>query len=321
MKKVVFKTDEIPHLWAHQKVTEARNRQGNLYFQGDTIFSYGSHFPIARIVKRNGQTAVLFTMRDYSQMTAQHKYNVRDACRHMTVFDVPKVSASHSEVKAAFKELCDERLTYARKANRGNGMFYRLNEVTGLVKQANAYAKFFGLKWEFKHPADWSKLRQRAQMLLKRHDARNAERNRLRLERQKLEDELRHKKFEELLPLWEKGQCSTNLLPFNEAIYLRATHGGRRIETSRGACVILPFAQAVWELVKTARTLNEAVTDISLEKVGETARSYPIDRIDADGSVHAGCHHIRWEQIKRLAKRLKWTHDDDPETTTAATAA
>jgi len=47
-KKLVFDTGEIPHLWAHRTQEEARNRQGNLYFTGDTIYSYGSHFPIAR---------------------------------------------------------------------------------------------------------------------------------------------------------------------------------------------------------------------------------------------------------------------------------
>ena len=43
-KKHVFDTGEIPHLWAHRTQDEARNRQGNLYFTGDTIYSYGSHF-------------------------------------------------------------------------------------------------------------------------------------------------------------------------------------------------------------------------------------------------------------------------------------
>ena len=61
-KKHVFDTGEIPHLWAHRTQDEARNRQGNLYFTGDTIYSYGSHFPIARHVTNDaGERAVLFT--------------------------------------------------------------------------------------------------------------------------------------------------------------------------------------------------------------------------------------------------------------------
>lgn len=48
--KQVYPTNEIPHLWAHKTQSNARNAQGNLYFDGDTIYSYGSHFAIARHV-------------------------------------------------------------------------------------------------------------------------------------------------------------------------------------------------------------------------------------------------------------------------------
>ena len=62
-KKHVFDTGEIPHLWAHRTQDEARNRQGNLYFTGNTIYSYGSHFPIARHVVSEGERAVLLLLR------------------------------------------------------------------------------------------------------------------------------------------------------------------------------------------------------------------------------------------------------------------
>ena len=58
-KKHVFDTGEIPHLWAHRTQDEARNCQGNLYFTGDTIYSYGSHFPIARhVTNDSGERAL-----------------------------------------------------------------------------------------------------------------------------------------------------------------------------------------------------------------------------------------------------------------------
>ena len=69
-KKHVFHTGEIPHLWAHRTQDEARNRQGNLYFTGDTIYSYGSHFPIARHVSsETGERAILFTTGTHSVTT------------------------------------------------------------------------------------------------------------------------------------------------------------------------------------------------------------------------------------------------------------
>jgi hypothetical protein len=87
--KHVFKSHEIPHLWAHQTQADARNPHNNLYFIGDTIYSYGRHFPIARIVKQGKKTCVLLTTRTYSSTTAGHISAVRDAIpRNMTVFNV-----------------------------------------------------------------------------------------------------------------------------------------------------------------------------------------------------------------------------------------
>src|ERR1700686_4812085 len=92
-KKHVFDTGEIPHLWAHRTQDEARNRQGNLYFTGDTIYSYGSHFPIARHVTNDaGDRAVLFTTSTYRFTTSSHCSAVRSAIPSgIQVFRVPNV--------------------------------------------------------------------------------------------------------------------------------------------------------------------------------------------------------------------------------------
>ena len=60
------------------KTTTAKNANGSLYFIGDTIYSYGYHFPIARIIQGNNPT-VLFTTRKYSVTTAKHKNDVMRA--------------------------------------------------------------------------------------------------------------------------------------------------------------------------------------------------------------------------------------------------
>ncbi len=92
-KKHVFDTGEIPHLWAHRTQDEARNRQGNLYFTGDTIYSYGSHFPIARHATNHaGERAVLFTTATYSVTTSSHCSAVRSSIPSgIRVFHVPNV--------------------------------------------------------------------------------------------------------------------------------------------------------------------------------------------------------------------------------------
>ncbi len=92
-KKCVFDTGEIPHLWAHRTQEEARNRQGNLYFTGDTIYSYGSHFPIARhVASEAGERSVLLTTATYSVTTSSHCSAVRSAIPSgIRVFRVPNI--------------------------------------------------------------------------------------------------------------------------------------------------------------------------------------------------------------------------------------
>ena len=69
----VYLNHEIPHLWAHQSQDEARNSTGSFYFEGPTIYSYGSHFPIARhVTNERGERAVLFTTAHHSVTTSGH---------------------------------------------------------------------------------------------------------------------------------------------------------------------------------------------------------------------------------------------------------
>jgi hypothetical protein len=76
--KQVFNTNEVAHIWANQKQDAGRNANNNLYFKHQTIYSYGSHFPIATI---DGDK-VLFTLRTYSNTTAKHISKVRQAVSH-----------------------------------------------------------------------------------------------------------------------------------------------------------------------------------------------------------------------------------------------
>lgn len=89
--KHVFETEQVAHLWMHQAQADARNALGNFYFEGDTIYSYGRHFPIARHVAGvNGRRAILFTTSSYSKTTSRQIGIVRSAIHGngVEVFDV-----------------------------------------------------------------------------------------------------------------------------------------------------------------------------------------------------------------------------------------
>lgn len=90
MAKQVFDSKMVAHVWAQQNQQHGRNKQHNFYFTGDTIYSYGSHFPIAVIVTRkSGKRCVLFTTDGSSVTTSKHINWTRQAVRHLSpVFHV-----------------------------------------------------------------------------------------------------------------------------------------------------------------------------------------------------------------------------------------
>lgn len=68
----------VAHLWANEKRESANG--SNFYFEGESIYSYGRHFEVGRIVRnKRGEKAYLINDTYYSSTTSKHQYHVREA--------------------------------------------------------------------------------------------------------------------------------------------------------------------------------------------------------------------------------------------------
>ena len=68
----------VAHLWANEKKESARS--SNFFFEGESIYSYGYHFEVGRIVRnKRGEKAYLINDIYYSFSTSKHQCCVRDA--------------------------------------------------------------------------------------------------------------------------------------------------------------------------------------------------------------------------------------------------
>jgi hypothetical protein len=76
---------------------------------------------------------------------------------------------------------------------------------------------------------------------------------------------------------------------------------GEQIETSQGARIPLDHAPRIWRFVKAVIARGEAY-----QRNGHTehAGEFAIDRIEADGTMKAGCHVIPYAEIERMARTL-----------------
>jgi hypothetical protein len=116
--------NDVARVWLRQSQDYGQERSGGrFYFQGDTIYSYGTHFPIAKLVTfPNGESGILFTTRTYSNTTAKHISRtwsaVRNSYRRVVFCRDPTVTADHRGNLLSFKHAMDSIATKHAKARK-----------------------------------------------------------------------------------------------------------------------------------------------------------------------------------------------------------
>lgn len=290
MKKV---RRDVAHVWAHRLQEEARNASGSLYFRGDVIFSYGSHFPIARHVKMaNGEAAVLFTLRDHSVTTAKHKGEVRAAIpNYLTIFYVYNVMETPG--KGHLTEFRDRiaTLTNAVAKSKPQSLPKKLSALEEVIEEANFFCESFGMKTRFSMPKNIEELREKAAQQAVKDAAR--ERRAEAARERKLKEQYDKALLE--LPAWLSGISDHPPSPLKYA-YMRIV--GDEVHTTQHARVhvkdLRNVARAVLNYVRSGRVFVSNGLKIMIGP-------YPLREITAEGEVVVGCHRFQKEEIERIA--------------------
>lgn len=304
-QKHVFDTGQIPHLWAHRTQNDARNKQGNLYFNGDTIYSYGSHFPIARhVVNQAGDRAVLFTTATYSVTTSGHCSAVRSAIPSgIPVFHVPNVCAGrygrsdltaddHAGNLADYAERVEKHVITSARARSSYAKEWNHDQAVRLRDEAFAYCAFFGLP--IPNIPKVPELDSEALAAIRKREAKRAAEKAEQTKRERAEAIARQ---QELITKWRAGQYSGCL--YDVPVMLRID--GDEVVTSRGARFPVSHAKRALAFVRKIRESGQAYV-----RNGHTIHlgHYAIDRIEPNGTVKAGCHVVPWQEIELIAPDL-----------------
>lgn len=285
---------DVAHVWAHRLQEHARNSTGSLFFNGDTIYSYGRHFPIARhVTDKNGRACVLFTTRDYSVTTSGHKSAVRCAIADgLRVFHVQDVDAGPT--KAALDDYAKRIDAALMKAARARAhAYWHLREASDLVDEANAFSLAFRLRRRFALPDDGSlaALKERARLAAAKDAAARRKRER---EHARQQTERLHEWAGDASLTWEPGRN-----------YMRVTSDGRTVVTDMRAEVSVRDVQAIAPAVVAMFAAGETWTRPSAT-VGVYPREtpmvgrYPLEEVTAD-AVRVGCHTFTRAEVERIA--------------------
>lgn len=280
---------EVAHLWAHQLKDSAYSSTRNFYFSGKTIYSYGSHFPIATFAtNQRGEQIILFTEDKYSNTTAKHICEVRSACSHLPKIYVPELDWHSTHGNPIHKDYFAAWIKKAQhlksKLNRAKYPVDYYNQIRMVITNANSYADFYGI----------SMPNELAQTLI---DIELADLNQKQLksiqqreERKKKKNELAMLRVQEKLTEWLSGKNFPYIgydLHFQK---LRLKNG--RIETTKGVQIPIELAKRFYESLKNG-----------LISTGDKVLHYRVDSI-AGNEVRIGCHKFELDYLLEFGSRL-----------------
>lgn len=270
MKKVFSSNAECIHVFAQN--IQSQGKANSVFFYGDTLYSYGYHFPLAKFINDN---LVWINDTSYSNSTSKHQNLCYNAFRQYQVI----LESNHNIEKVVYhlKHLKDKTLK-ARKP------WMYINEALGLIdshkqaqtlwpnvaNQIKATEELAELTQFFEGSQD-SEALQKAKTREQEKRAKNAEL-------------FKHAfySYEPFGELRRKAQLNYDLV--------RISENGLYLETSQDVKVEISAAKALLRAYKSG-----------VDVVGQKIDYYQIRAIQGD-RVLIGCHNLKISEIERALK-------------------
>lgn len=279
---------ELAHVWAQNKQpTTWRATSGNMLFVGPRIYSWGTHFCIARILPSG---VVVYGTHKYSSSTGKHQSIVRGAVSHRKVvycYDPDGTAADN--VRQAHRDVAAALLEGENKRRREHTRAAYKAQALQLAQQANEYLAALpddekvGVK-----PIDLSTLDHIRDEAMRADELARAAAEAHRLKVLEVE---RAK-----LAAWRAHEYDGFM---GQITALRLSKDGTEVETSRGATIPVSHAKKLWPLIENCRKVGKGLEDRNV-RLGH----FTLTRIGGDGSIVVGCHNIAYSEIEAIARQL-----------------
>lgn len=304
MKKVLNPSD-VAHYFANKVQSEGRTSSSNFYFNTDykgniSIFSYGSHFCIARHVENlQGQKAVTFTNRRYSNTTATQIATVRQACNHIDKIYCYDPSSSTAENLEQWLKNVNSIIGAINSAKQQRSKLKAFEQLESVKSEVNIYCEFWGLNLETENKELFIALQSNDFTDLLKFKEQQDE---IQKEKRALMAIKALKEHKENLKKWRKfdGRYNRLYTRIEQVDYLRFNTSTNRVETSQGIEIPLrtakDFYSKVLETVKTGKCTICGSDFMDKYEVKEISKDHVI----------VGCHNITIKEIQKLAKALNW---------------
>ncbi len=271
-----YSNSDLPHVWAHQHEDKGSNHGGTFFFEGCTIYSYGYHFPIARLLA--AENVVLMTTNTYSSTTAQHMVEVRHAIgEHLTIINVQNVESLCNREIFMNYEACAEsiRETIGKASRARQNKIWLIREAIEARDNLKKYIELFDIKETDLSEFDGLVVdEEKVAAYLKGIKERAAA------------------KIKERLNRWLKGEAVNlgNKPPFK----VRLIDDGKQLETTHGIKCDSKVIPILWAIMQRVKAGKDYTLPVDVE------RWSPV-RIGDDSTLIIGCHRFPFSECKRIA--------------------
>lgn len=332
--KTVFSNRQLAHVWAQQN--QESGRGSSFYFNGATIYSYGSHFPIASFMRGS----LLFNSGGYSVSTSKHINYTRQALSYeqrQSIIYLPTHLINEALRIDGYSKLNLDNMRGHYKAMVHNVAQWIENEVTSaagiaakrkkksliasdiqVALSAAVNARLLLALFKLKLPAATEKkllaLQTDIGAVIESHKkqiaAEKRKADKLAAQRAKERKE-REERIAALIPVavekWQRAEKleseEREAMAQTGIIYMRVN--GDKVETSRGAEFPIEHAKRIFTMIRYAK--ENALEYIRTPENGQSNFAvglFHVDYITAQGNVKAGCHFLEWPQIEAVARQL-----------------
>lgn len=336
--RTVYRSAEVPHLWAHGLPDGKRIRASgaNMYAVGDTIYSYGEHFPMARRLVvasttgalRNEEVVYLVNPGTYSATTGGHQSAVRrsipdgakvynipprgpDGSHHLWDILAARGRKSARPLVAYYLAAIESAARAASKPRiRPHTRAAHIARMDALVAEWREVRRLFSLRIreDAVDAPDGGNMDAIRERVAREESAARAERKRVEARERRRTAEAQRKALA-LVDEWRTGRINTydsrDGVTIRHVGYpiLRIDPATNEVVTSMGARVPVDEARKVLRILpRLVNRLGEVDTTV---EVGH----YRGMRATSSGLV-IGCHAIPWVEVRAFADYAGWPLPD-----------
>ena len=282
---------DIAHEWANDRDGKGIGAGANILYGNGCIYSYGSHFMIARHVTNDkGKRAVLFTERTYSNTTAKHIKAVENASSHLPKIYVGDPALSKEELFSDWNVQMVNIAHHLENAPKPGKYVLQIQEV---FNDAKKYADFFG------YVLPTSLVDMGTVSGLEEFQAHLQAERKLRKVEEAKEAKKQAKLHRLKLKAWRAFE-TTNFYGRDGWDYLRCNVRTCQIETTQQVAIPLETGQAFYRVIQ-ATIAKGGCKDCGFLFMDK----YPVLEINK-AFIEVGCHKISLKEINRFANQQGW---------------